>query len=129
MNKFLVATNILVATFSVSANAESIHKEVRSGSTVRVWIYRNHDSHCNDMPGIVKVVTKPAHGKISQHSALSRIGAERFGSGRCAGQMSTGLEVSYHSIPGFRGTDTFTIEADWAGNNRRETDTFTIDVQ
>jgi hypothetical protein len=129
MNKLLIATNVLIATVGI-ANADSIHRQVSSGSAVRVWTYRNYDrTYCTDMPGTVKVVTKPAHGTISQHSALSRIRSARVGNTHCIGQVNTGLEITYRSNPGFRGTDTFTLEVDWAGNNLHLTDTFILDVR
>jgi len=128
MNRAWIGTAVAVVIIS-TADAASIQRNVRSGTPVLVWTYRNVDAYCNDMPGTVKVVTRPAHGRISQHAVRSPMTGVRFGSARCVGQVSTGLEVRYQSVSGFRGIDTFTLEADWAANNRHETDTFTMEVQ
>ena len=113
------------------ASAMEFNRTVPSGVTSRVHHYRSWGKNCEGNGGMVKLLTKPQHGKLTTRTVDSRIEINRFardGKTECTGRPIKAFEVNYRSDPGFRGTDTFTIEM-VTGRGSRDVDNYTVNVQ
>ncbi len=129
----LIGTGAMIA-FTIasisSGAAEHFTRTVSAGQTVQVHVYRAWGKYCATVLAVAKLSVHPQHGKVSHHLKPSRIPASRFGGvDHCYGRPTTGFAVIYRPSAGFRGTDTFTLELDWAVIRRRSTDTYTIIVK
>ncbi len=88
-----------------------------------------NNSDCSASVGIVKVVSKPLHGKLIPVHVASRIPHNRMGSNdSCFGKPAPGFEVRYTASAGFHGTDSFVIEVTY-GNQAPVTDSYSVSVQ
>jgi hypothetical protein len=91
--------------------------------------YASWGKNCEPKTGLVKVQTKPQHGKLSHYfvNAIVRMSRLNGPSDHCIGKTFKVFQVDYTSIPGFRGVDTFAIEVTFV-NGVRDTDTYTVNV-
>jgi hypothetical protein len=112
------------------AAAEHFTRTAFSGETTRMFVYHSVNGDCIANSGIVKVTTRPSHGKLTNHIVRKVIRRSRFGTDqfRCSGAMTKGFQVDYRSAPGFRGTDNFSLEMRF-GSGRVGTDEFTVFVE
>ena len=123
-----VALAAVVATSSV-AHGRTMTNTVRSGTTALMYEYGNVRENCAQQGGIIKVRTRPQHGKLSQRSGVSTIGYVRFPEqAACGGTKVIGVHVYYVSDPGFHGTDHFSLEVIYP-HHVVDVDTFTVNVQ
>jgi hypothetical protein len=123
---------ICVAAFFTTpeqAHAETFLRNVKSGPTARMYTYHSWNQDCSPESGVVKVVTKPQHGKLTPIKDYSPPYRNRFQtSDPCLGKIMQGFRVEYTSAPGYRGTDSFVIEVTFA-KRPAVIDTFTISVE
>ena len=91
-------------------------------------IYHAWNRDCSAGAAVVKVVAKPQHGKLASGTVASQISRNRLGGrNQCLGKPILGFEVKYTSAPGFRGTETFTIEVIY-GSRAPITDSYIVNV-
>lgn len=105
-------------------------REAQSGKPKVVWRYVGFNpKNCSERGGVARVVTKPQYGKLSKMRVLAPHLSDRLNpNSPCLGKMVAGLQVTYTSAPGYRGTDRFVIERTlW--NGRVDTDTFIMTVR
>jgi len=123
----ITATLIAASDF---AEAKAVSKTTAPGERVLMYTYANWKSDCSSNGGgVVTLVTRPQHGRVSPHKGIVPIGPHRlFGITKCYGKPIMGFQVYYTSAPGFRGTDSFTIKVKYEGFPTL-VDTFTITVQ
>jgi hypothetical protein len=124
-----VASIALIVTSNV-AHARDNTISVGAGKVIRVWTYGNVQKDCSTEGGIIKVHTRPQHGKITQQPGLTVIGSwTRYPEQvPCRGKTTNGIHVYYVSDPNFHGTDSFSIEVIYPGHPT-DIDTFTMNVQ
>ena len=85
---------------------------------------------CLPLSGVVKLLIKPNHGKLTTSQVDRIINNSRFtGRSVCAGHPGKAFQIRYTSDPNFRGFDSFTVRATYGWENRVVIDTFTITVQ
>jgi hypothetical protein len=78
---------------------------------------------------VVKLATKPQHGKLTTKRSTAPITQSRFiNVGHCYGKPTPAFFVYYTPAPGFRGTDTFGIDINW-NFGRHEIDSYSVTVQ
>lgn len=111
-SKLTTAIGGVICLFPNLVHAETFNRTVPPGRTTQVKIYRTwNPSDCSSAPGIVKVVTKPQHGKLASGSVSSTIPVNRLsGRNQCLGKPIVGFAVNYTPAPGYHGPDTFTID-------------------
>jgi hypothetical protein len=91
-------------------------------------VYHAWNRDCSAGAGVVKVVTKPQHGKLVSGTVASKISRNRLGGrNQCLGKPILGFEVKYTSRAGFRGTDSFTIDVIY-GSRAPITDSYIVSV-
>lgn len=95
-----------------------------------VHTYLSWNDDCSPNTGVVKVATRPQHGKLtpSQVSAVARQNRFSTYGTVCLGKTMPGFRVTYTSAPGYRGTDSFAIEVIY-GNRQPILDTYTVIVE
>jgi hypothetical protein len=124
----LAVTAALIAA-SDFADAKTVSKTAASGKTVLMYTYANWTPDCSSYGGVVNLVTRPQHGRVSPRKGIVPTPPDRlFGITKCYGKPIMGFHVYYTSAPGFRGTDSFTIEVKYE-QYPTQVDTFTITVQ
>jgi hypothetical protein len=110
--------------------AQAATVTVKSGVPTAVHTYLSWNSDCSPNSGVVKVATKPQHGRLtpSRVSAVAR--QNRFSSYGtvCLGKAMPGFRVTYTSTPGYRGPDSFAIEVIY-GNRQPILDTYAVTVE
>jgi hypothetical protein len=129
--KALAVGCVLAFGTSSSALALNFNRTVPSGQTAVMHAYKSWDRNCASNSGVVRVITKPLHGKLSTRVVNAEIRSSRFssrGRSRCQGTPIKAFQVEYRSVRGFRGVDTFTLEPTF-GNGRQDTDIFTVTVE
>jgi hypothetical protein len=111
-----------------AARAET--RTVRSGVTTPIHTYLSWNNDCSPNTGVVKVATRPQHGKLTPRKVTAVARQNRFSSYGtvCLGKSMPGFEVDYTSTPGYRGTDSFAIEVIY-GNRNPILDTYTVTVE
>jgi hypothetical protein len=110
-------------------DASSFTRQAVSGQPKTVYVYRNWDKDCRERGGVVRVVTKPQHGRLSRERVVATMKSQgRTLDTHCNGVVIPGLQIQYTSSRGFRGTDQFTLERTLPGG-RVDVDTFTMEVQ
>jgi hypothetical protein len=92
-------------------------------------MYMHWAKDCTSRSGIVRVVSKPQHGKLIPSVVDASIKQNRFNLSdtSCVGKTIKGFQVEYQSAPGYRGTDSFTIEATY--EKRQALDVYMITVE
>jgi hypothetical protein len=124
----LAITAALMAASDV-ADAKTVNKTAAPGKPELMYTYTAWKLDCSANSGVVALVTRPQHGRVSPRKGIVPIGLHRlFGMTKCYGKPAPGFQVYYTSAPGFRGTDSFTIEVKYEGLPTL-VDTFTITVQ
>ena len=126
-----VATLGLLCAAVGPAHAMQFDRTVPSGTTVRMHHYRSWGKNCEVNGGMVKLLTKPQHGKLTTRTVDSHIQINRFARGGgtpCTGRPIKAFEVNYRSNPGYHGPDSFTIEMT-TGSGKRDVDTYSVTVQ
>jgi hypothetical protein len=74
-------------------------------------VHTSWDKGCNTNGGVVSVVTRPEHGKLSNRVVALAIPNNKFGGdNHCLGQPTKGFEVYYTPTRGFHGADSFTLQ-------------------
>jgi hypothetical protein len=113
------------------AGTNSFSRTVTSGQPKRIAAYHSWDPHsCNSLAATMNILVKPAHGVLIPRVIPWTITTSRFGPVmNCAGKPIKALQIEYKSTPGYRGTDTFTIDVTFGWEGRRDTDTYTVTVQ
>ena len=130
-----LATMALALCLLLSANAfagtNSFSRTAVSGQPKRIAAYHSWDPQtCKSLSAKMTVLSKPSHGVLIPHVVPSTITQSRFGSvGHCAGTPIKALQVDYKSAPGYRGTDTFTIEVIFGFEGRQDTDNYTVTIE
>jgi hypothetical protein len=120
---------IALVFFGSPCDASSFTQQAVSGQPKTVYVYRNWDKDCRERGGVVRVVTKPQHGRLSRERVVATMKSQgRTLDTHCNGVVIPGLQIQYTSSRGFRGTDQFTLERTLPGG-RVDVDTFTMEVQ
>jgi hypothetical protein len=128
-SKSWIVTLIFVFILPTATNAHSFVRTAKSGVATRVYSYHAHQRDCRETLGIIKVLTKPQHGRLTPNREVSTLKSNRFNSAdACIGSQLNGFRVDYTSAPGYRGVDNFAIEYT---NGLRSTviDYFTVYVE
>jgi hypothetical protein len=119
----------LAATCNMARGNRTLTRQVAPGQTIVMWRYGNLQKDCSPEGGIVKVRTRPQHGKLTQQRGLVPITYVRFPEmAPCIGRVINGIVVSYTADPGFHGSDSFAIEVMYLGHPT-DVETFTVNVQ
>lgn len=131
MGKAKAVVCFLACQVASSAHAEHRTKTVPAERTTQIVVHTAWDPYyCGSVHGVVKVLTKPQHGRLSNRLIPTTIGLSRFGSsGQCYGKPTTGFAIYYTPVRGFRGTDSFSFDIRWPVISRQATDTYTVNVQ
>lgn len=110
------------------ASAQSI--TARSGTTTLVHIYQSWNDDCTPNTGVVRVVRKPEHGKLTPSKVTSVIRRNRFSTvaSACIGRTLPSFRVDYTPARGYHGLDSFVIEAIF-GRRQPITDVYTVSVE
>ena len=124
------ACSVLVIS-SADAGANSFSRTVTSGQPKRIAAYHSWDPYsCVSLGATMNVLSKPAHGVLVPRVVDHTITTSRFGPvQRCIGKPIKALQIEYKSTPGYRGTDTFSIDVIFGWEGRRDTDTYTVTVE
>src|SRR5208337_5581896 len=105
MKLFSIICMAAFFTASEQAHAEIFFRNVKSGQTARIHTYHSYNPDCSPKGGVVKVMTKPQHGKLTPIKDYSPPNRSRFyTSDHCIGKVMHGFRVEYTSAPGYRGT-------------------------
>jgi hypothetical protein len=115
-----------------AANAFAVDytRTVRSGQLSQMHVYRSWTDDCKSKLGVVKVLTRPAHGTLRPSQVSATIGVSRSDPERtahCRGLPTDGFRVDYISDRGFRGTDRFQIE--FSHGRHVDIDNYAINVE
>jgi hypothetical protein len=128
MGAFVIGCALICGAPAI-AHAKALVRTATSGQPALMYVYMNWKRDCSPDLGIVKVLSKPQHGKLTPRRVDAPIGPSRFyGITHCHGKPTKGFQVHYTSVPGFRGIDRFAIEATYT-NHAPEVDTFTVTVE
>ena len=123
--KVLAAACILAFGIPGLAQAKDLSRTVASSEMAN---YRSWDNNCVSSTGVVTVLAKPQHGKLSTRIIDTTIGTPRIKRRvDCTGLPTKGFQVSYTSDRGFHGTDNFSLDVTWP--THRDVDHFTVTVQ
>jgi hypothetical protein len=111
------------------AYADTFIVSVRSGDNTVVHGYVHWNKNdCSSRTGIVRVVSKPRHGKLIPSEEDGTIRRNRFKPDdlTCVGKPIKVFKVYYQSDTGFHGQDRFTIEATYS--KRQVLDVYNVTV-
>jgi hypothetical protein len=129
MNTIVVSCILVCGLSGGPALAKDINLTVPAGRTTFVNIERSWDRDCVSNGGIVKVLTKPQNGRITNRTVNSAIVHSRFSPvGSCFGKAIKGFAIYYSPKQGFHGIDSFTLEKTF-GSGKQVTDTYTVTVE
>ena len=108
-----------------SASADDSSFIAEPGVPNLIWAYYSVNSTtCLSSSGLVKVLTKPQHGKLMPRVmdyVIPRRGQA------CGGKLIQAFVVHYTPDRAFRGNDRFSLDVTY-GNGEREVDNYTISV-
>jgi hypothetical protein len=126
-------SNVLAITLMLAncgfAYGKMLSKTAQSGKATLMYQYGNWKADCSTHGGVVKVLTRPQHGRLTPRREIVTIKASRFtGVTKCFGKQIQGFVVYYTSTPGFRGADNFAIEVSYP-KFPTQIDTFTVAVE
>lgn len=120
---------ILACSIPMVARADNFSKVAPSGAATVMHNYFGWDANCHPLAGVVKLLTKPKHGKLTTRQVERVISISRFtGRTHCAGTAEKAFQIRYTPYPNFHGTDSFAVRAAFGWQNRVVIDTFTITV-
>jgi hypothetical protein len=124
----IIAIGLIVALPGF-AHGYALSREAKSGKATLMYEYGNWKDGCLSDGGVVKVLSKPLHGKLTPKRAAVTIKSSRFNPmSKCIGKRIQGFVVYYTSAPEFRGTDNFTIEVSYPPHPPA-VDTFNVQVR
>ncbi len=125
----------LVALFACALMTEPEHacaadRTVKSGVPTPIHTYMSWNDDCSPNSGVVKVASKPQHGKLTPERTSAVARQNRFSTyaTSCLGKTMPGFKVVYTSSPGYRGPDSFTIEVIY-GTRTPITDVYSVTVE
>ena len=121
---------LVLCLIPASAHAKDFVKSAKSGQTTTMANYRSWNKECKSKLGIVKVLSKPAHGTLTPVAVESVIPASRVTpeiTAHCKGAPIIGFRVDYTPVSGYRGTDQFQLQFFYGRNV--DIDNFTVNVQ
>jgi hypothetical protein len=81
---------------NTAALAENITRTAPSGKTTTMFIHKSWTGDCASASGVVRVLAKPQHGKLTPHPSVdTTIARNRFrpGDSRCRGVPVKGFQV------------------------------------
>jgi hypothetical protein len=116
------------------AHSDTLARRAKSGQPTKMVVYHSWKPRdCSEKFGVVKVVTKPQHGKLTPSQVVDTVTISRLNpSSPCIGTRQRGFRVDYTSDPGYRGVDSFVLEVTF-GRRRPLTptvsDTYTVNVE
>jgi len=127
MMAITVASNLIIPT---TVFADTFNVTAISGQKSRVHTYMSWQTKdCTPNKGIVKLASKPQHGRAIPGEVDATIRHSRFrDNDPCIGKPMKGFSVEYQSDDGYHGSDTFTIEATY-GNRRPVIDLYNVTVK
>ncbi|HLZ01426.1 MAG TPA: hypothetical protein VKR55_04645 [Bradyrhizobium sp.] len=127
MRLFTISGGALLA---MMAGAPADARVVKSGVTTPIHTYLSWNNDCSPNSGVVRVATKPQHGKLTPRRVTAVARRNRFSTYGtiCLGRSMPGFEVDYTSARGYRGTDGFAIEVIY-GSRKPILDTYTVTVE
>jgi hypothetical protein len=129
-----ILAGLILLAINNAAFGKTFNKLVRAGVTTELHDYTSWDRHtCKVNGGILKVLTKPQHGKlISQKTTrvftAVRDAQENFIQSKCTGKAYPAFVVYYRSAPEFRGVDSFSLQLTF-GSGNSYVDDYNITVQ
>jgi hypothetical protein len=119
---------VMLASTGLPCNATEFARQAISGQPKTVYVYRNWNKECEEQGGVVRVVTKPKHGRLSRQRVIEPMLSQgRSPDSHCLGKSIPGLQVQHTSDRGFRGIDQFILERTLHVGT--VVDTFTMDVR
>lgn len=110
---------------------QTLNRTVRSGVSTELAHHTSWDDHtCETNGGTVQLLTKPQHGKVTPTTARRMFHRAINGATRCTGgaRLYQAFVIYYKSNPGYRGTDTFSIQIH-LGNGRIWSEYFNVSVE
>lgn len=129
----LVLSCFMMPIVGAEADTKSFSRTVVSGKATRIaryYSWHGDDTGCKSGPVHINILTKPAHGILMPHVVTTPIASARSGRvGRCSGVLVKALQVDYKSKAGYQGADTFSFDVIFSVTGRRDTDTYTVEVQ
>jgi hypothetical protein len=131
MRGLAIALGCILAYGLPAAQARPFNRTVSAGQTTKMHAYQSHDdSDCAATVGVVKVLSKPSHGKITHHAVNSIIMFDHWGKlhTHCVGTPVRAFQVDYTPAPGFHGVDKFSLDVTW-GRATHDIDTYTVNVE
>ena len=131
MRGLAIALGCVLAYGLPAVQARPFNRTVPAGKTTKMHAYQSQgDSDCAATSGVVKVLSKPSHGKITNHAVTSTIMFDHWGKlqTRCVGTRVRALQVDYTPAAGFHGVDKFSLGVTW-GRATHDIDTYTVNVE
>jgi hypothetical protein len=124
---------ILACGIPMLASADNFNKTADPGVATNMHYYFGwNPMTCQPLSGVVKLLIKPKHGKLTTSQVERAIYRSRFAKGRarplCPGHAAKAFQIRYTSNPDFHGVDSFTVRATYGWENHVVVDTFTITV-
>ena len=94
-----------------SASARTFEQTVTAGRSTVIKTYRSWDTNCAPTKGVVKLQTRPQHGRLTVKNINSVVPEIDFANVRtaCAGKPSPGFQITYMPVPGYVGIDSFSV--------------------
>ena len=129
MKGLAVALGCVLVYGLPAAQAKQFNQTVQAGKTTKMHAYHSRNRECGPNNSVVKVLTKPTHGKLTNHFVNSIIKNDHWGrlDTRCAGTPTKAFQVDYTPSPGFHGIDNFSLDVTWGGV-MHDIDTYTVTV-
>ena len=129
LSRWAIAAMVIVLSEQAAAKSLQFNKTALAGKTTLMHQYGSWGRNCEPKGGVVKVLTKPQHGRLSSSQRTSIARTNRYNSNDpCLGKPFKAFQVDYTSDANFRGTDTFKIERTLE-DGRRDIDTYSVVVR
>ena len=126
--KALALLSVLICGTVDRALAENFSRTARSGEAALMHTYAAWTKDCLPHHGVVKVVTRPKHGKlVPRQAGIVATRGRHASNAHCLPLKVNGFQVYYTPGRAFRGTDSFTIEVTWG--RLSEMDHYTVLVE
>lgn len=104
----LLVSFAMTATLFVVAPEKAVAKDLHtnrtavSGKTTKMFQYGSWGARCEPKRGVVKVLTKPQHGKLSAFQTTGIAKSNRYNpNDPCLGKPFNAFQVDYTSHPNF----------------------------
>jgi hypothetical protein len=129
MKGLAVALGCILVFGLSDAQATQFSQSVPAGQTTKIHVYHSLNQECRPNNGVVKVLTKPAHGRVTNQLVQRVIKKDHWGRpDPCAGTLTKAFQVDYTPSAGFHGVDNFSLDVTWGGGTH-EVDTYSVTVQ